>query len=944
MSIISAKMYFNVCKVTALLILIIFCVCKVAQCENINPDESKMTSDAQIDENTDLFSVKRPFNEADMVRFRRAVNSKTRERCETASQCTGNQTLFETTSTYYNCHCDNACYETFQDCCPDFVKTCGEQRKTTGKNSQSLWKCVELDRSNLGRGGCFLKGPVGIWMITNCSNGWPFDETRAKCENASEKFSYPVEDFLPVVSEHGFTYRNKFCGVCNGEKSYQTWDVVVRGFITPPKRYNIDERIRFALANQGYIQNIVPGVELARRYCAGAKYTDNCSNKTHPDYAKCKDGPVETVGNPSRGYFKNNACAFCNGDNRLVKEERSFRVCGGPGLSQGLSIVFNRDSRTKSESTVTRVVEKYCPSGLVYDDNLQYCREGLVTNTNDTLSDVFFIALWFEQGAIKFPTRLPFNPFVFRRGLGPIPNIKNITEHLKSALLKKFALKSRQVAALKFHRQNFASTFLVATFRLTLTPYQEFILANENNTSNLNISTTSQKFLGLLKFTTNFTMTSGKYRFPVVKLVSRQLACFEGKMLQPYEYEIDNISGNVFQNTTGKKFSRNEYAILGNIGGNITICRKLLLSGCHNGAFVTLNETEFFIYQNLSIFHYATNGTFNFGDYQISEGGTSNRNGLESFQNASFPKNSSIAVCLPFRGTFNTTEKVATKSDANYPLRILTVVGFSVSVLFLILLLVTYGIFKELRTLPGLNLMSLCISMLISHLIWLIGTANFQDTKTCEVLGIIEHYLFLVTFMAMSMISYHSCVVFSQPFNGNSNKSLGRFGKYSTISWLIPGIFIAVCIALDQSETTFDIYGTTCWLSTDEAVLYLFLLPAAVLLLCNIYTFIKTAVALSRYNTDMQILQRDRKQNVIVCTKLATLVGFPWVFAFFGVIFPDIEVFEYLFVVFACLQGFCIGVAFVCNKKTLQLYKKWWKSGNQVSAESDPRNQTFQMS
>jgi hypothetical protein len=149
---------------------------------------------------------------------------------------------------------------------------------------------------------------------------------------------------------------------------------------------------------------------------------------------------------------------------------------------------------------------------------------------------------------------------------------------------------------------------------------------------------------------------------------------------------------------------------------------------------------------------------------------------------------------------------------------------------------------------------------------------------------------------------------------------------------------------LDQSETTFDIYGTTCWLSTDEAVLYLFLLPAAVLLLCNIYTFIKTAVALSRYNTDMQILQRDRKQNVIVCTKLATLVGFPWVFAFFGVIFPDIEVFEYLFVVFACLQGFCIGVAFVCNKKTLQLYKKWWKSGNQVSAESDPRNQTFQMS
>ena len=126
-------------------------------------------------------------------------------------------------------------------------------------------------------------------------------------------------------------------------------------------------------------------------------------------------------------------------------------------------------------------------------------------------------------------------------------------------------------------------------------------------------------------------------------------------------------------------------------------------------------------------------------------------------------------------------------------------------------------------------------------------------------------------------------------------------------------------------------------------MLYLFILPAAVITLFNIVTFIKTALALCN-RSDSQILQRDRKQNLIVCTKLATLFGFPWLFAFFGVIFPDIEAFEYLFVVFACLQGFYMGVAFVCNKKTFLLYKKWWESRNKHDAQSTTANETFQMS
>ena len=236
-----------------------------------------------------------------------------------------------------------------------------------------------------------------------------------------------------------------------------------------------------------------------------------------------------------------------------------------------------------------------------------------------------------------------------------------------------------------------------------------------------------------------------------------------------------------------------------------------------------------------------------------------NGTNLDLFKNASFPRNSTVAICLPFRQTFNTTEKikVITKSDTGYPLRILTLICFSIS-MFLFILLVTYWMSNELRTLPGLNLMSLAVSMLLSQVIWLVGTAQFINTKTCEVLGTIEHYLFLVTFMAMSVISYHSCVVFSRPFDRSSNNIRAQFVKHSSMAWISPATFVAVCVTLDQTEATFDIYGTTCWLSTGKAVLYLFILPAAVIMLFNIVTFTKTALALCN-RSDSQLLHKNRK-------------------------------------------------------------------------------------
>ena len=241
--------------------------------------------------------------------------------------------------------------------------------------------------------------------------------------------------------------------------------------------------------------------------------------------------------------------------------------------------------------------------------------------------------------------------------------------------------------------------------------------------------------------------------------------------------------------------------------------------------------------------------------------------------------------------------------------------------------------------------MNLSFSMLLSDLIWLIGTSHFTGTTACKVFAILEHYLFQVSFLSMSVISYHSYLVFSQPFGGrHANTSWRRFLKYSRVVWLTPAVFIAVCVTLDETGTFPVDYGTNCWLGTVNALLYLFLLPLAISLLYNVYTFIKTARLLFRHDETREILQRkDGKQNLLICTKLASLVGFPWLFAFLGVSFPDEVAFEYLFVIFVCLQGLYIGLAFLFNKKTLDLYKRRWKIGSRGNNTSYTSAPTLEM-
>ena len=669
--------------------------------------------------------------------------------------------------------------------------------------------------------------------------------------------------------------------------------------------------MKFILANGGEIDLVqLPAEGQPRRYCYGRNYIDNCGSTKDTSYKACVEGPVEVVNVMSNSvYFKNTECATCNGYPNLYGW--TTRMACGPTTSEGFSIVFKLRNAGGPKTTV---VSKSCPRGTVYDTTLKFCREGYIISSSGQLTNEFFILFWLKQNrdSREINSKLE----------------DDSKSALSLAISFQFSLLLNQISAIAFHQQYRGNDYFVATFRLTLTPFQSLIMANQHK-SDFNVTRENTAIFGLLNFTGNFTVVWEEYSFSVVNVISKQLSCYGEKKFQSREYKIDRENGSFVVNETGEVLLLDDYTLVEENGGNITLCRKLILSDCKDGAYVPLSPDEYVIFPNLTVYHKATNSAFKFGEYLMSE--KLNKRGISNTTQNSW--NSTISVCLPFKTTFRKTE---TKYSTSYGLRILTIIGFSVSTLCHILLLITYGLFKELRPVSGLNLMNLSFSMCLSQVIWLTGTADFQGTIVCEILAILKHYLLQVSFLAMSIISHHTCHVFSQPFVGRTaNTSWRRFIKYSAFLWLTPAVFVAICVALDKTEMFLVDYGMNCWLGTANAKLYLFLLPLAVLLLYNIYKFIQTAVSLSRHAKDREILQRkEGKQNLLICTKLATLVGFPWLFAFIGVLFPDVEAFEYLFVVFVCLQGLYVGMAFLFNKKTLKLYKDRWNIGSRRNTPS----------
>ena len=263
----------------------------------------------------------------------------------------------------------------------------------------------------------------------------------------------------------------------------------------------------------------------------------------------------------------------------------------------------------------------------------------------------------------------------------------------------------------------------------------------------------------------------------------------------------------------------------------------------------------------------------------------------------------------------------------------LSYIGCSLSVIGSILILITYTLFRERRTLPGLILMNLCTSILAISFILIAGQLAIQSypqKKLCSSLAIVLHFSYLSQFTWLNIFSFEIVRKFLQARKLliDSNKTKNQlFMAYFCIGWFLPLLVIATSITLNFSVDGLFLYGVDkdgriamCWINHFESFIITFLIPLILCLSSNLIMFSITTFLMYRASRERSKLQTSNTLPLIrVWLAIFSTTSLTWIFGFLA-IFDQVNWMWYPFIIFNSTQGFTMFLAFLCTKNTLRLY------------------------
>ena len=272
--------------------------------------------------------------------------------------------------------------------------------------------------------------------------------------------------------------------------------------------------------------------------------------------------------------------------------------------------------------------------------------------------------------------------------------------------------------------------------------------------------------------------------------------------------------------------------------------------------------------------------------------------------------------------------------------------GLSVSAVCLVVLLIFYFIFPQLRTLPGMNLMSLSFAYLlwnvfgiISYSLYLSGYSR-RDSHRCAPWVVTGNYFSFSIFTNITVNVYHLRKTFctSIPSARKGRNNTKQFVKYLAISWGIPFLVVAVefvLIELHVVEFSFSKMNM-CVYSVDSFWMgYVYLSLSGCLVIFDVFMFIVTGYYLRKRLTEStSILQNcsvmKKRKSFFILLKLSTISGFNWLPVMsFSVSNPHPNIILALFVL-TFLSGVYIAIAFVFTRKNFRLLRNRLVGSNKM--------------
>ena len=326
-------------------------------------------------------------------------------------------------------------------------------------------------------------------------------------------------------------------------------------------------------------------------------------------------------------------------------------------------------------------------------------------------------------------------------------------------------------------------------------------------------------------------------------------------------------------------------------------------TGC--SGFIALNDSEYENFGNGSIGY---NGEVKHIEYYDSKGRP--------------------LICLSQNGRINITVNF-TEQSYTYPTGYiaLSYTAYSLSILGSGLILLTYSIFKKLRTVPGKTLINLAAAILLTDLFLLFQKPilmQFSDKNLCAAVAIIVHMFFLAQFSWMSVMVFEMARTLRMGQKlapGLSFYSKTKlFLTYLLIGWGCP-LIVTTITAVVHFVTVHIVYGGIageCFITHVIALIIASIVPVALSLLFNMIVFIYIAKMLcTGWHNRRNLNTSNRVPYFRVLLAIFTATGVTWIFGLIAIL---VNWAWYVFIVMSCTQGIVLAIGFLFSKKVGKLY------------------------
>ncbi|XP_045166357.2 uncharacterized protein LOC123529859 [Mercenaria mercenaria] len=246
----------------------------------------------------------------------------------------------------------------------------------------------------------------------------------------------------------------------------------------------------------------------------------------------------------------------------------------------------------------------------------------------------------------------------------------------------------------------------------------------------------------------------------------------------------------------------------------------------------------------------------------------------------------------------------------------------SVSLLSLSLTLIVYSVFKDLRTLPGMNNMALVTSMFAFQATSLINTiTDIEISWLCSFFAVFTHFSFVNSFSWMFICTYHMLKVFMNVRNRavprNDCLTFTVYTIFTTSVATVAVVATVITAEVQSGGNDIGYGGYGCYIKNSVMVLCAAAIPAAIIIVLNLGMFCITVYKISKHPS-MSSAGATERSNIAIFAKLSTLTGLTWIFGFMFV-FTKVNALAYIFVTLNAGQGLFIMLSFVCNRRVLRL-------------------------